>query len=198
MTDELDIPNVMPLLLENTTVPDVAVWVPAAAAMPPPPPEGALAVMVPLFRPNVTLLLLAKVRPPNAPEVVPADTLRLAAAAVFADTVTVMPAALVDPDSVMLLPPASTNWLDTVPVLPDVLPPDTPTDMAGAPMLMVPPLVEMLTMPVPLTREVAGTEAMTDPLLLLNVTPFELAKFRVWNVEEPPLAENAWLLWEVR
>ena len=155
-------------------------------------------MMVPLFRPNVTLLLLAKVRPPNAPEVVPADTLRLAAAAVFADTVTVMPAALVDPDSVMLLPPASTNWLDTVPVLPDVLPPDTPTDMAGAPMLMVPPLVEMLTMPVPLTREVAGTEAMTDPLLLLNVTPFELAKFRVWNVEEPPLAENAWLLWEVR
>ena len=59
-------------------------------------------------------------------------------------------------------------------------------------------MVEMLTMPVPLTREVAGTEAMTDPLLLLNVTPFELAKFRVWNVEEPPLAENAWLLWEVR
>ena len=125
--------------------------------------------MVPLFRPKVTLLLLANVRPPNAPEVVPADTLRLAAAAVFADTVTVIPAALVDPDNVMLLPPASTNWLDTVPVLPDVLPPDTPIDMAGAPMLMVLPLVEMLTMPVALIDDVPGTERLRPAVLWVPV-----------------------------
>jgi hypothetical protein len=30
-----------------------------------------------------------------------------------------------------------------------------------------------------------------EPPLLLNVTPLELAKFNVWNVDEPPLAENA-------
>ena len=43
---------------------------------------------------------------------------------------------------------------------------------------------------------VEGTEyeAITDPALLLKVNPLLLAKLRVWKVELPPLAENAWLL----
>jgi hypothetical protein len=61
-------------------------------------------------------------------------------------------------------------------------------------MLMVLPLVEMLTAPVALIDDVAGTDAITEPPLLLNVTPLELAKLRVWNVDEPPDALKAWLL----
>ena len=38
MTELLDIPNVTPFELEKTSVPLVAVCVPAAAAMPPPAP----------------------------------------------------------------------------------------------------------------------------------------------------------------
>ena len=48
----------------------------------------ALAVIVPLFKPNETLLEFERVMPPNAPELVPADTERVAAATVLAEIVT--------------------------------------------------------------------------------------------------------------
>jgi hypothetical protein len=37
ITEEFDIPKVIPLLFENTMVPEVCNWVPADAATPPPP-----------------------------------------------------------------------------------------------------------------------------------------------------------------
>ena len=111
-----------------------------------------------------------------------------------AEIVTVIPPAPVAPDRVMLLPPANTSWLETVPLVLEVLPPEMPIDTAGAPMLIVLPAAATLTIPVPIIDDVAGTEAITDPPLLLNVTPLLLAKFRVWNVDDPPLAENAGLL----
>ena len=67
------------------------------------------AVIVPLLNPNETLFEFAKVIPPKAPELAPAYTLRGTAATVFADIVTDIPAAFVDPESVILLPPAKTN-----------------------------------------------------------------------------------------
>jgi hypothetical protein len=46
---------------------------------------------VPLFKPKETLLALPKVMPPNCPDVVPALTERIAAAAVLALIVTELP-----------------------------------------------------------------------------------------------------------
>ena len=70
----------------------------------------------------------------------------------------------------MLLPPARTNWLETVPLVPDVFPPEKPIETAGAPMLIVLPADAMLTAPVPLIDDVAGTlwpdSARFSPLLL--------------------------------
>ena len=53
------------------------------------------------------------------------------APAIFApEMVSDIPPAPVDPDNVMLLPPASTSWLDTVPLEPEVFPPDKPAENA--------------------------------------------------------------------
>jgi len=60
--------------------------------------------------------------------------------------------------------------------VPDVFPPeDTPAEKAGAPMLMVLPAEAMLTMPVPLIDDVAGTlwpeSEMFRPALLSVTLP---------------------------
>jgi hypothetical protein len=72
-TDELLIPNVTLLLFENTTVPLVAVCVPAAATTP--APEGDIdAVTVDPFMPNETPLEFENTRADRLLLVVPAET----------------------------------------------------------------------------------------------------------------------------
>ena len=70
-------------------------------------------------------------------------------------------------------------------------------------MLMVLPLVEMLTAPVALIDDVAGTDAITEPPLLLNVTHrrrrYELAKFKSETSKSRQIAlKRLKLLWEVK
>ena len=73
MTDELLIPNVMLFEFENTTVPLVAVCVPAAMA-PMARASGLIdAVMTDPFRPNETPLRFEKVTADRLFDVVPAE-----------------------------------------------------------------------------------------------------------------------------
>jgi len=126
-----------------------------------------------LDKPNEMPLLLANDRVPDVCVCVPAmmPLMPVCAPAMFGpEMVSDMPPALVEPESVMLFPPARTNWLETVPLVPDVLPPERPIETAGAPMLIVLPAEAMLIAPVPLIEEVAGTlcpdSARFRPLLL--------------------------------
>ena len=75
MTEELLIPKERPFEFEKTTVPEVAVCVPAA--MPPMARASAFteAVMTEPFKPNETLLLFENVRAERLLLVVPAETL---------------------------------------------------------------------------------------------------------------------------
>ena len=74
-TDEFDIPNETLFEFEKTTVPLVAVWVPAAAAIPPPAPGLTDAVITDPLRPNETPLPFENVMADRFCEVVPALTL---------------------------------------------------------------------------------------------------------------------------
>src|ERR1700683_91474 len=93
MTDEFDMPKLMPLLFEKMTVPVLTDCVPADIATPPAPPPAAEAVTVEPFRPNDTPLLLLKTTFVRLPEVVPAETLKpiLLIDSVLPLTETVMP-----------------------------------------------------------------------------------------------------------
>jgi hypothetical protein len=93
MTELLLIPNVTPFESLKSTVPEVAVWVPAAM------PAGAVvcekladAVTVPAARPKLTLFEFENVKADDRLEVVPADKLMLAAPAGPALAVSVLPA----------------------------------------------------------------------------------------------------------
>jgi len=73
-TLELDSPKLMPLLLANETVPDVAVCVPATIATMSTSLNVTLAVTTDPLRPNETLFALPKVTALRLFDVVPADT----------------------------------------------------------------------------------------------------------------------------
>jgi len=80
------------------------------------PPE---AVIVPLLSPKDTPFAFPKVKPPKAPVVVPAETLKFAAAAVLAEIVIDCPFC----ESVTLLPPARNSVpVEISEVVPAVLP----------------------------------------------------------------------------
>jgi hypothetical protein len=65
-------PKDTPLLLEKTTVPLVAVWVPALIAMPPPPPEADAVIVLP-FMPKETLFELENTTVPEVAELPAAE-----------------------------------------------------------------------------------------------------------------------------